>query len=83
MQILDIFESSIETQEMPLGYYNAEDDNTVLKKDDTRKTKLTLAQLNKLRVMNDVRKLEHEKSLEGIQQQFKAPPADGEGAPTL
>lgn len=59
----------------PAGYRSEKDDNTTLKKDDTRKTRLTLSQLNKLRVMNDTRALEHEKKLEKVSDQYKAPEA--------
>jgi hypothetical protein len=66
------------------GLYTAKDDNSVLKMSDTRKTRLTLAQLNRLRMMNDVLKFEHEKQLERVSKQYK-PPVDasamGMGAP--
>jgi hypothetical protein len=66
------------------GLYTAKDDNSVLKIGDTRKTRLTLAQLNRLRMMNDVLKFEHEKQLERVSKQYK-PPVDasamGMGAP--
>jgi len=62
----------------PEGYYNEKDDNTTLKLDDTRKTRLTLAHLNQLRQSHDVRKLEHEKKLETISAQYQqAPEAAG------
>ena len=67
MNLLEIFEP------LPSGYQTEKDDNTVLSLNDIRKTKLTLLQLNRLRIMNDVRKLEHEKKIETIQAQYKAP----------
>lgn len=69
MQLLEFFE------DLP-GHRTEEDDSTVLKLSDVRKTRLTLKQLNRLRIMNDVRKLEHEQDLEQIRTQFKAPPAE-------
>ena len=69
MNLLEIFEP------MPAGYQSEKDDHTALKLSDLRKTKLTLKQLNRLRIMNDVRKLEHEKKVEAVQNQYKAPPA--------
>jgi hypothetical protein len=54
-------------------YRTEKDDQTPLKLSDLRKTKLTLKQLNRLRIMNDVRKLEHEKKIEQVQQQYKQP----------
>ena len=70
MNLLEIFEP------MPAGYQTEKDDHTALKLSDLRKTKLTLKQLNRLRIMNDVRKLEHEKKIDNVQQQYKAPPAE-------
>jgi len=69
MNILEIFEP------MPAGYQTEKDDNTAVKLSDLRKTKLTIKQLNRLRIMNDVRKLEHEKKIETVQTQYKAPAA--------
>jgi hypothetical protein len=70
MNLLEIFEP------MPTGYSTEKDDNTALKLSDLRKTKLTIKQLNRLRIMNDVRKLEHEKKIDSVQQQYKAPAAE-------
>jgi hypothetical protein len=67
MNILEIFEPT------PEGYRTDKDDNTSLALSDLRKTKLTLKQLNRLRVMNDVRKLEHEQKVTAVQAQYKAP----------
>jgi hypothetical protein len=69
MQLNEIYDP------IPAGYRSEKDDNSVLKLRDTRKTRLTLTQLNKLRIMNDTRKLEHEKKLEKIADQYKAPAA--------
>ena len=54
------------------AYRTEEDDNTTLKLSDLRKTKLTLAQLNRLRIMDDVRTLEQEQKREEVQTQYKA-----------
>jgi hypothetical protein len=70
MNLLEVFE------DLPKGYSNEKEDHTALKLSDLRKTKLTLKQLNRLRIMNDVRKLEHEQKIEQVQQQYKAPPAE-------
>ena len=48
---------------------------------DTRKTRLTLDRLNKLRIMNDVRKLEHEKKLDKVSGQYKQSTPAGSGLP--
>ena len=55
------------------GFRTEKDDNTALKLSDVRKTRVTLKQLNRLRIMNDVRKLEHEQDLEQVRNQFKTP----------
>lgn len=73
MNIFEIFEP------MPTGYSTEKDDQSPLKLSDLRKTKLTLQQLNRLRIMNDVRKLEHEKKIDAIQTQYKAPPQEEGG----
>ncbi len=55
------------------GYQSDSEDQTPLKLSDVRKTRLTLADLNKLRMANDVRKVEHEKKLEAVSKQYKMP----------
>ena len=61
----------------PGEFASPEDDNTILKGlKDMRKTKLTLAHLNKIRVMNDMRTYEKEQELERVQAQFAAPAAE-------
>jgi hypothetical protein len=65
MQLLELY------NKIPDGYRNEKDDNSVIKTKDTRKTRLTLDRLNKLRIMNDTRKLEHEKKLEKVSTQYK------------
>jgi hypothetical protein len=62
------------------GYQSEEDDQSTMKLSDLRKTRLTLAHLNRLRMASDVRKFEHEKNIEKIQGQYKsAPEAGGAG----
>lgn len=67
MNLLEIFD-----EKMP-GYRTEKDDSTALKLSDVRKTKVTLKQLNRLRIMNDVRRLEHEQDLQKVKTQYKAP----------
>lgn len=71
MNLLEIF-----NPEEYEGHRTEKDDNSVKKLSDLRKTKLTLSQLNRLRIMNDVRKLEHEEKLKTVKNQYKAPAAD-------
>jgi hypothetical protein len=71
MQLLELY------NQIPDGYRSEKDDNSVIKIKDTRKTRLTLDRLNKLRIMNDTRKLEHEKKLETVATQYKPAAAAG------
>jgi uncharacterized protein YkwD len=64
----------------PRGYHDQKSDNSTLKIDDSRKTRLTLAHLNQLRQSHDVRKLEHEKKLKSVSKQYAPAPEVG-GAP--
>ncbi len=67
-------------EQLPDAYRNEKDDNTVLKLTDLRKTRVTLAHLNRLRIANDVRKVEHEKKLKAISKQYTPAPEPGAGA---
>jgi len=77
MLVYDLFESPQPAKD---GYQSEQDDNSVMKLTDLRKTRLTLAHLNRLRMASDVRQFEFEKKLETIQKQYAAPAAEG-GAP--
>ncbi len=58
------------------GYKSEKDDNSVLKLSDLRKnSRLTFADLNRLRMAHDVRKVEHEDKLEKVAKQYKLPAA--------
>ena len=61
--------------EYPTAYRDERADQTVLKFGDTRKTKLTLAQINLLRKMDDQRKVEYADKLKKVKLQYGAPPA--------
>jgi hypothetical protein len=61
----------------PEGYHDEKADQSVLKMDDSRKTRLTLAHLNQLRQTHDVRKLEHEKKLKSVSKQYAPAPEAG------
>jgi len=58
----------------PEPYQDLSQDNSQTQKDDLRKTRLTLRQLNKLRKMNDVRMYEFKQKLKLVKKQY-APPA--------
>lgn len=53
--------------------YDGGRDSTSLKKGDTRKTRLTLKQVNELRKSSEQHILEQEKELEFIEQMYKPP----------
>lgn len=73
MLIFEFFDKPIK------GYEDPKEDHSTLKLDDSRKTRLTLAQINRLRMMNDVRKVEHEQHLKQISKQYRAPAEEGAG----
>jgi hypothetical protein len=78
MFISDLFESP---EPAKPGYQSEKDDNSVMKLGDLRKTRLTLAHLNRLRMANDVRKFEFETKMKDIKDQYgaSAEPAAGPG----
>lgn len=68
-------------KDLPTGYGTESDDGSTLDIMDTRKTRLTLAQINRIRMINDVRKFEKEQEIESVSKQY-SPPAEA-GAPAL
>lgn len=65
------------------GYESEQDDNSVMHLKDLRKTRLTLAHLNRLRMANDVRKFEFEQKMKQTQVQYAAPAAEGGAMPAM
>jgi hypothetical protein len=59
----------------PEGYQDVAQDNSQPTYGDLRKTHLTLKQLRKLRMMNDVRTFEYKEKLALIRKQYAPPPA--------
>jgi hypothetical protein len=55
--------------------YSPANDTTVMHRSDTRKTRLTLRQLNELRKGSEAHILEQESELEFINSMYAAPPA--------
>jgi hypothetical protein len=70
MKLLEMFTPAIE------GYQDVESDNSKPKWKESRKTKLTLRQIRKLRKMNDVRNYEKANYLKKINAQYSQPKAD-------
>ena len=68
MRLLEVFEPAIP------GYQDVESDNSKPKWRESRKTKLTLKQIRKLRRMNDVQNYEKQKYLKKIKDQYGAKP---------
>jgi hypothetical protein len=55
------------------------EDNTKLKISDTRKTRLTLGHINKLRLMNELRAIEKQQDIKRVRKQYAAPAQPGPG----
>ena len=81
MHIIDLFlkEGQDTIEPTPDGYATEKEDQSILKLSDMRKTRLTLGQLNKLRMMNDIRRLEHEQKLKTLSTQYMPPAQDAGG----
>jgi hypothetical protein len=56
--------------------YSNDRDSSVLEKDDTRKIRLTLKQINLLRTQSEAHEFEEESELEFIRQMYGQPPAE-------
>jgi len=74
MKLFEMFDEAV------AGYQDVSADNSQPKWKESRKTKLTLKQIRKLRKMNDVRNYEKVSYLKKIHQQY-APKT--EAAPTI
>ena len=77
MFILDLFEGDIGITPLPKGYHDEKEDQTVLKLSDMRKTRLSLSQIHRIRILNDIKKLEQAKKLDRLHVQYSAPAQDG------
>ena len=71
MFIRDLFENDLGT------YRDERKDQSGVRMGELRKTQLTLAQIKRLRMMNDVRKFEAEKKIEKLSKQYKPAAAAG------
>jgi cellulose biosynthesis protein BcsQ len=72
MFLQEVFQPTVKSQ-----YSTEKDDQSVQKLSDTRKSRLTLAQIKRLRIMNDMRKFEHQKEVEGLSKQYRPAAAPG------
>lgn len=62
-------------QNYPEEMQDHSNDSSKLEFTDSRKTKLTLAQINRLRRMDDMRALEHQKEIAFVKKMYSPPPA--------
>jgi|TARA_B110000211_G_scaffold110179_1_gene127945 hypothetical protein len=74
MRLHSLIESDGDTNQNPLQTHPKED-NSVAKKTDTRKTRLTLEQINRLRMLSDVKMTEYKKEIDQVKKQY-APPTE-------
>lgn len=77
MKLLEMFDPPIS------GYQDVESDNSKPRWRESRKTKLTLKQIRKLRKMLDVRNYEKQQYLKKVHEQYGASAAPEGGTPTL
>ena len=73
MILNEIYEAS------PSAYQDLSQDNSQPTLNDTRKTRLTLGHINKLRLMNELRAVEKKQDLKRIRKQYAAPAQPGPG----
>lgn len=64
------------------GWQDVEDDNSQPKWGESRKTRLLLREINKMRRMHEVQSYERAKDLKKIRKQYAPPAAEG-GGPAL
>jgi len=75
MNLLEMFDAPIN------GMQDVNADNSKPTYKTSRKTKLTLKQIRKLRRMLDVRNYEKQKYLDNVRKQYGAKPEEAAGAP--
>lgn len=64
-------------EKQPSSYQDIGDDNSKTKLHQLRKTRLTLKQIKKLRLMNDIRNAEHKEKLGFIRRMYEPPAQPG------
>jgi hypothetical protein len=77
MRLLEMFDAPIN------GYQDVESDNSKPRWRESRKTKLTLKQIRKLRKMLDVRNYEKQNYIKKVHDQYGAQAAAEGAAPSL
>lgn len=77
MLLLEFIHFNDKTNDLSVDLrYRPEDDESVVKRRDTRKLKLTLRQINQLRHQTEAHEFETESELEFIRQMYGQPPAE-------
>lgn len=77
MILRELFYFNQETEDMTAdNHYDPSQDKNVLNKGDTRKTRLTLKQINQLRRASDQHYLDQERDVETISTMYAQPPAE-------
>ena len=71
MRLNEMFSDSSNSVEQDDQRIDAEQDNTALKLTDTRKTRLTLAHISKLRLMNELRAIENKQKIQKVIWRFQ------------
>ena len=77
MNITEMFNEEVEKPEEE--FVDPADDNEIPKLNDLRKTKMTLGQINRIRLVRDVRNFEQKSNLENIRKQYGTPAQTGAG----
>lgn len=73
MKLFEMFDAPVQ------GYQDVSSDNSPVKWKETRKSKLTLRQIRKLRKMLDVRNYEQAQNLKKIRKQYTPAPTEAPG----
>lgn len=77
MKLLEFFSFSPETNtNIEDNRYDSTKDTAVVKKNDSRKIRLTLEQINTLRKQSEMHEAEEQAETEFIQQMYGQPPAE-------
>jgi hypothetical protein len=56
--------------------YDAQRDQSIINKSDTRKVKLTLRQINQLRMQSEAHEMERDSEMSFVRQMYGQPPAE-------
>lgn len=75
MNIFEMFAGPDEQEQQDMRF-SPDQDHTALKMSDTRKTRLTLGHIQKLRLMNELRAIEMKQELVKVKAQYGTPPAE-------